>query len=136
MLPYLTKRFAAMIPTLLGITLITFLIVDLAPGDPIAASLGVGEGAGATEGGSAGGKERIAETVKAKKQLLGILAKDPAVRVWHAAARTGSADVAPLSLDDRLSPLPDWPRVLTPGPQGSLFAATDLGAIALLDTVD
>ena len=31
---YLLQRFLAMIPTLLGITVITFLIIQLAPGNP------------------------------------------------------------------------------------------------------
>lgn len=36
MLTYITRRLLLMIPTLFGITLITFLIVHLTPGDPIA----------------------------------------------------------------------------------------------------
>ena len=49
MLSYLFKRLIAMIPTLLGITFVTFLIVNLAPGDPVSTSLGEGGGGGATE---------------------------------------------------------------------------------------
>ncbi len=42
---YLLKRFLQLIPTLLGITLITFLIIQLAPGNPALQKLGmVGEG--------------------------------------------------------------------------------------------
>ena len=32
---YLLKRFFLMIPTFLGITLVTFLIIQLAPGNPV-----------------------------------------------------------------------------------------------------
>ncbi|MFT5455081.1 MAG: peptide/nickel transport system permease protein, partial [Myxococcota bacterium] len=40
MLRYILKRLVAMIPTLFGITLITFMIVSFAPGDPVAAQFG------------------------------------------------------------------------------------------------
>ncbi len=36
MLSYVIKRLLLMIPTLIGITIITFAIIRLAPGDPIA----------------------------------------------------------------------------------------------------
>lgn len=39
MLPYILKRFLLMIPTLLGITLLTFFIMKLAPGDPVSLKL-------------------------------------------------------------------------------------------------
>lgn len=41
---YLIKRLLLMIPTLFGITLITFLIIQLAPGSPIQSKLGLDEG--------------------------------------------------------------------------------------------
>ncbi|MEK6606880.1 MAG: hypothetical protein AABZ30_04390, partial [Myxococcota bacterium] len=37
MLRYLGRRLLLMIPTLVGITVLTFLIIHLAPGDPVAA---------------------------------------------------------------------------------------------------
>ncbi len=40
---YLIKRLLLIIPTFLGITLITFLVIQLAPGSPAAMKLGVGE---------------------------------------------------------------------------------------------
>lgn len=40
MTTYLARRILLMIPTLLGITLITFLIIHLAPGDPVSAAMG------------------------------------------------------------------------------------------------
>lgn len=39
MFQYITKRLLLMIPTLLGITLITFLVMKLAPGDPVSLKL-------------------------------------------------------------------------------------------------
>ena len=71
---YLLKRLLAMIPTLLGITLITFLIIDLAPGDPIAQSMGLAGGDDVSAGGGSG-KERAAEAVKAKKRLEQVYAE-------------------------------------------------------------
>jgi peptide/nickel transport system permease protein len=130
---YLLKRLLAMIPTLLGITFITFLIVDLAPGDPIAQSMGVGAGDEVAAGGGAG-HERAAEAVKAKKQLLGVLAKDLVVRVWHVGrAAPGAKGPAALSLDDRSSDLGDWPRCVVAGPKGSVFVGTESGAVFAID---
>lgn len=42
MLNYALKRFLAMIPTLLGISLITFFMIKLAPGDPVTLKLNMG----------------------------------------------------------------------------------------------
>src|SRR4030095_1193922 len=44
MTTYLIKRILLMIPTFLGITLITFFIIKLAPGDPVSMKLSEGEG--------------------------------------------------------------------------------------------
>jgi peptide/nickel transport system permease protein len=41
---YLAKRLLLMIPTLLGISAISFLIIQMAPGDPATVKLGSGEG--------------------------------------------------------------------------------------------
>jgi peptide/nickel transport system permease protein len=35
MLPYITKRLLIMVPLLFGITLITFTVIHLAPGNPV-----------------------------------------------------------------------------------------------------
>ena len=40
MATYLARRLLLMIPTLLGITLVTFVIIHLAPGDPVSIALG------------------------------------------------------------------------------------------------
>jgi len=135
--PYLLKRLLAMIPTLLGITFITFLIIDLAPGDPIAASMGIGGGAGEVDSGSGGSKGKgAAEALKAKKQLLGVLAKDHAVRTWHVGkSAPDSKGLAALSLDDRSSDLGDWPRAIVLGPGNRLFAGTDAGTVVELDAM-
>ncbi|HEY0839549.1 MAG TPA: ABC transporter permease, partial [Vulgatibacter sp.] len=37
---YLLRRLLVMIPTLLGITFVTFILVHLAPGDPVSAAMG------------------------------------------------------------------------------------------------
>ena len=42
MTQYIIRRLLWMIPTIIGITLITFLIVQLAPGDPVKLSMGIG----------------------------------------------------------------------------------------------
>ena len=52
---YLARRLLALIPTLIGITIIAFVIINLAPGGPIEQKLmqmrfGAGEGAGASFG--------------------------------------------------------------------------------------
>jgi len=44
MAAYIVKRLLAMIPTLLGITLLTFLIIKLAPGNPVSLKMQGGEG--------------------------------------------------------------------------------------------
>ncbi len=37
---YLARRLLLMIPTLLGVTLVTFVVIHLAPGDPVSAAMG------------------------------------------------------------------------------------------------
>src|SRR5690606_33147960 len=37
---WLLRRLLLMVPTLLGITLVTFVVIRLAPGDPVSAALG------------------------------------------------------------------------------------------------
>ena len=53
MLTYILKRLLLMFPTLLGITIVTFSISRLAPGDPVESAFGSshGMGGGATDGG-------------------------------------------------------------------------------------
>ena len=69
---YLLRRALLMVPTLLGITLITFAIMRLAPGDPVAMSVGgdmaSGEGASLTRGQQ--------EVIRQRKIDLGLLGAD------------------------------------------------------------
>lgn len=65
---YLIRRLLLVLPTLLGITLITFVIIRLAPGEPAAL------GASSVEGGGLGREAtaQSAELLRAKKELLGL----------------------------------------------------------------
>ncbi len=65
MLAYLAKRLLLIIPTFIGITIITFFIIQLAPGDPIALKMQAGERGIKSE---AFAKTVIAET----RQLYGL----------------------------------------------------------------
>ena len=87
MITYLLKRMLAMIPTLVGISLLTFLIVLLAPGDPVDTKMGKGTGPQASDGG--GGNDdpaQRADAIKAKKKLLGMMEELRAVVVWDGVA--------------------------------------------------
>ena len=68
-LAFLVKRLSWMLVTLLGITLITFVVMRFAPGDPVSA---LSEAGGALQG--AIGMQMQREVSRAKKELLGILA--------------------------------------------------------------
>src|SRR3990170_2992376 len=70
---YLLKRLFLIIPTLLGITLVTFFVIQLAPGNPVSRKLQVGEGVKA----EAITKDIIEQT----KKLYG-LDKPIYVRYW------------------------------------------------------
>ncbi len=59
-----------MIPTLLGITVVTFVIIRMAPGDPTTMIQG-GGGAGLTAAGAAN-EELLADIIKAKRELLNL----------------------------------------------------------------
>ena len=65
MTQYILRRLLWMIPTLVGITLVTFFIVQLAPGDPVKLSMGMGGDTLKAEGQS---KEIIEE----QRKLLGL----------------------------------------------------------------
>ncbi|HZL72213.1 MAG TPA: ABC transporter permease [Planctomycetota bacterium] len=62
---YLLKRLLLMIPTLFGITVITFTLIRLAPGDPTAPKVG-------EVGGGLNRAEFSREVQEAKKKLLGL----------------------------------------------------------------
>lgn len=79
MLTYLLRRIFVMIPTMLGITFLTFLIISLAPGDPVALQAG---GAGESADGGGEAQARKADAIKAKKKLLGIVEPEHVLRRW------------------------------------------------------
>ncbi len=64
---YLIKRLLQIIPTLLGITLITFVMIQLAPGNPAMLKLQMGKG-GETLGEKAFSEQIIQQT----KELYGL----------------------------------------------------------------
>ncbi len=59
---YLIKRLLQIIPTLLGITFITFVIIQLAPGNPALLKLQMGKGEGGTLGDKAFSEQIIQQT--------------------------------------------------------------------------
>jgi peptide/nickel transport system permease protein len=71
---YLGKRLLLMIPTLLGITIITFLVVQLAPGNPAEIKIRAAKGEGLDP-------EYTAEIIEQTKKLYG-LDKPIHVRYW------------------------------------------------------
>lgn len=76
---YILRRFLMMIPTLFGITLVVFMIVNLAPGSPVEQQIqqirfgGVGQGGGDTGGGSGSGSDSAVseEVIEALKKQYG-----------------------------------------------------------------
>ncbi len=140
MIQYILRRLLAMIPTLLGITFVTFCIIRLAPGDPVAAAIGKGnsEGGGATADGG-GSSDKQGDAIKAKKKLLGILRDDRTVRIWDPAPVTGEAAVAAaranyrpaaLAFTDRIGELPAHARTISVSADGkTLFAGAEKGVV-------
>lgn len=68
MFVYLVRRLIAILPTLFGITLIAFFIINLAPGGPVEQKLqqlrfGAGHGQSAGAGGAARGQQAVSEEV-------------------------------------------------------------------------
>ncbi len=70
---YIFKRLLLLIPTLFGITLITFLVVQLAPGNPVSRKLQVGEGVKA---------EAITQDIVEQTKKLYGLDKPIYIRYW------------------------------------------------------
>jgi len=140
MLLWLLKRVLAMVPTLFGITFLTFLIITCAPGDPVALSMGA-VGAESGEGGGGESQARKADAVKAKKKLLGIVEPERVVRVWAADAappepradgRPGRP--RPLERTGDLGEFDAWPRCLAlDGARGVLYVGTEDGRVAAFD---
>jgi peptide/nickel transport system permease protein len=146
MITYLFKRMFAMIPTLVGISLLTFLIVLLAPGDPVATKMGQGTGPAASEGGGNDDPARQADAIKAKKKLLGMMEELRAVVIWDGSAAAASRDWTPkgkyktvddmVALDD-VGDLPGWVQAFALSPDGSrLYAGLTDGDVIALDAAD
>ena len=139
MIAYLLRRLLAMLPTLLGITFITFLIINLAPGDPVATQFGADQGGKSTDagGGGAGDQDRMADTIKAKKKLLGMVTEDFAVGVWGSEPLVGESEdeyiaAAPLDYRGSLGELDGWPRAVALGAGGALYAGGSDGVLYVL----
>jgi len=109
MIRYIFKRIVAMIPTLFGITLITFFIINLAPGDPVATQFGAGDQQN-TDGGENQDQDRQSDAIKAKKELLGMLAEDKTVFAWSPVA-AGDGLVA-MEWDRRVGSFDGWIHAL------------------------
>ncbi len=148
MLAYLLKRLLAMIPTLIGITLLTFLIVRMAPGDPVAAQMGGQRGGPSAnaEGGGGDSGNRQADAIKAKKKLLGMMEEAHEVFAWdiaeipdagRAAAQSSDGSARSLVEMERGVELPqfeEWPRVMALSPDGTrLYAGLRQGAVVAID---
>jgi peptide/nickel transport system permease protein len=132
---YILKRLLAMIPTLLGITLITFAIINLAPGDPVAAQIGQGGSELSAEGAGSGNnlqdQERMQDAIKAKKKLLGMMKEDYRLYSWEIGVSVaGSEAFATLSPSETSASMPAWARSLAVTDDGStVYAATQDGEI-------
>lgn len=118
----------AMVPTLLGITLITFMVINLAPGDPVQASFETG-GAGAGEDGGGGDQDRLGDSIKAKQQLLGLMAEDHSLLSYEV-GRANADGLAPL-WHSREVALPDWARRMAPVADG-VWVGSNAGSVALV----
>lgn len=144
MLLYLVKRLFAMLLTLVGITLVTFFIIQAAPGDPVAASMGKAEG-GAEAAGDAGARDRREDAIKTKKKLLGMLVEDRSVGTWDVAtALAGKAPPAaagkqlpPLRHSGSVGAFAQWAKCLAASAKGDLlFAGTSDKLLHVLDATD
>lgn len=140
MFTYLLKRLLAMIPTLLGITFVTFLIIDLAPGDPVGMAMGAGGETRSAEGGSsdvAGGSE---ESRRTKQKLLGEITEDFVARSWSTDLATALATrrtedevhagkaLPELQRQGSTAELARFTSALAWHPTAGLIVGTDLGA--------
>ena len=72
MMPYMLQRLLLLIPTLLGITLLSFLITHLAPGDPAALRAGGGLGAAGSAGLSSQGNSTVDAALHAWRTQYGL----------------------------------------------------------------
>ena len=80
MLQYTIKRLLLAIPTLLGISLLSFLIMHMAPGDPVDLFLGGGSGGAGGEGIST---DRRADADKTREELRRQLGLDKPLHIQY-----------------------------------------------------
>ena len=69
MFKYLLKRILVMIPTLLGITVLSFVILNLAPGGPIEQKIQQMRFGNGGESGNKGGDAGISEEMRAARPV-------------------------------------------------------------------
>jgi peptide/nickel transport system permease protein len=111
-----------MVPTLAGITLVTFLLIRLAPGDPVAFKVGQVAGPSVAAGDAQAAVDREKQILRAKVRL-GLMEETGTVRFWRA------GDLGPLA---RLEAHAGGLRALAWSPDGALLAVGgDDGAIVL-----
>lgn len=142
---YLLKRLLATIPTLFGITLITFLLIRMAPGDPVASRFDLSGGGGpGMDGGGSQDADRLQDTARAKKLLLGMVRHDTTAHHWRpgdlaqAAGEAAEADVAPLPEPTRLGAFGEWLQAVAVDPSGDRIwvGGLDRAVVALDPTGD
>lgn len=145
MLTYLFKRLLAMIPTLLGITFVTFLIIDLAPGDPVGMAMGGGGQMRSAEGGSSDTSAGSEESRRTKQKLLGEIVEDFVARSWSADVSSAKTVVRTEEDEREARPYPELERLgsgpelgrfataLTLAADGSLVHGTDTGTLVVGD---
>jgi len=120
-----------MIPTLLGITFVTFMIMNFAPGDPISTRF---KSAG-TDAEAAASRDRLADAIRAKKKLLGMVREDRSILAWDAAPEPSrDGDPPQVAFSGRRGEDDAWLRALAQSPDGSLLAAgSDAKRVLLVD---
>lgn len=131
MFKYILKRIFAMIPTLFGITLITFFIINMAPGDPVATQFGANAEQDAGGGGGGQDQDRLADAIKAKKRLLGMMTENKVVMQWTPSDQDGT-EVRPLSSGPQLSGFDDWIHAMAQHGD-NVYLAGDAGIVYVLD---
>lgn len=105
MLAYTLKRILLLIPTFVGITFIAFLIMHLAPGDPVDLYFAGGLSAGATGAST----DKLADLAKAKEEMRQKLGLDRPLPVQYATwfTRTVTLDLGESFKDKR----PVWDKI-------------------------
>jgi peptide/nickel transport system permease protein len=72
MLLYLLKRLLLMVPTVVGITIVVFVIARAAPGDPVSSQLGGGGGAMGASSGSSSTRQEQSQLIERRRKKLGL----------------------------------------------------------------